>query len=56
MLAYELRKEECEICKEHGYLLNKETREAIEEGRRLAKDPNAPRYKTMAEFIAAVEA
>lgn len=34
---------------------NKETLEALEEGRRLAKDKAAPRYKTTEELKAALE-
>ena len=33
---------------------NKETLEALEEGRRLAKDKSAPRYKTAEELKAAL--
>ncbi len=33
---------------------NKETLEALEEGRRIAKDKSAPRYKTIEELKAAL--
>ncbi|MDO4501166.1 MAG: type II toxin-antitoxin system RelB/DinJ family antitoxin [Erysipelotrichaceae bacterium] len=34
---------------------NKETRQAIEEGERLAYDPTAPRYSTMEDLKAALK-
>ena len=35
---------------------NKETEEAIEEARRISRDPNTPKYETVEELMAALEA
>lgn len=35
---------------------NKETEAAIEEARRISRDPNTPKYETMEELMAALEA
>lgn len=35
---------------------NKETEEAIEEARRISRDPNVPAYHSIEEFRAAMEA
>ena len=35
---------------------NRETEEAIEEARRISRDPNTPKYETVEELMAALEA